>query len=305
MVQSPVSGDLMIRVFCTSKSTRDVFAAAAKKREYSIEFFDKIDAAELVEKLDETSLIVVDLTTSTATIESLFSTIDTEVNHEFPPVLYVLNSPNDIRRVAEHGNIVNQDFVFAPIEAKYLGPRLEVLKMLGDRRKLSLETAISDRLTGLYNRKYFLRRLEEEFYRAERYDYNVAALLASVEFEAVDGKLSETTGTEVIRKVADFLRGRLRNTDIIARYKWDDFAFLLPDINETDSRAVADDIWSKIASLDYSDISQDVKVSAYIGHALIPSRGLRTPLSVVEALEDCVFNAKAKHQHVEHYKVKE
>lgn len=293
----------MIRVFCTSKSTRDVFATAATKREYAIEFYDKIDVSELVEKLDDTSLIVVDLTTSVTTIDSLFSTLDTEVGHEVPPVLYVLNSPSDIKRVAEQGNIVNQDFVFAPIEIEYLAPRLEVLKMLGDRRKLSLETAISDRLTGLYNRKYFLRRLEEEFYRAERYDYNVAALLASVDFKARNGTLKENTGTEVIMKVADFLRGRLRNTDIIARYKWDDFAFLLPDINETDSRAVANDIWVKIASLDYSNLSQDVEVSAYIGHALIPSRGLRTPLSVVEALEDCVFNAKASHQNVDFFKV--
>jgi diguanylate cyclase (GGDEF)-like protein len=282
----------MIRVYTSNPEVAEAVKTAAGHKGYPLEEQDHLDPVEVQAAVEEIGILIFDLSSPALNTEQVLATLDALDSDTVPPVLYVLSGPEDIELIAQAGSIHNQDYCFLPLDVAQLAGRLEVLTMLGKRRRLTLETAITDRLTGLYNRKYFLRRLEEELYRSVRYKYCVGVLLATVDFETADGELTEQTGTVAMQEIAQFLKGRLRKSDIIARFKWDDFAFLLPDISREDSLLVAEDVKQKLEKLDISADGKPVHIKASIGHILMPQETLSTAIEVIEALEECAFRAK-------------
>ena len=282
----------MILAYTTNEAHVGAIQAAAELKDYDVEVQPEIDADALLNRIEELNVLVFDLTTATMSADKVVSTLDAIDSELIPPVLYLLANAADIHVVTQAGSIVNQDYSFIPINPEGLAARLEVLTILGARRRLTMETAITDRLTGLYNRKYFLRRLEEELYRSARYSYGLCVLLTSVDFDTEDHELDEDTATSVLKQVGDFFQDRLRRSDIVARYKWDDFALLLPDIAVEDGLAVAKDVKSKIESAPVQAGDSKVTLAISVGHVHFPADGLSTAIDVATALEDCAFKAK-------------
>jgi diguanylate cyclase (GGDEF)-like protein len=285
----------MIRAYTTNDEHAAALAAASQLKGYPLDTKAKLDAAELAAKHGQCKVLVFDLTCASLSVDNVVSVLDSLNTDNLPPVLYFLSSPADIELITTAGSIINQDYTFVPVDAKGLAARLEVLTILGARRKLTLESAITDRLTGLYNRKYFLRRLEEELYRSARYNYKVGVLLATVDFDTPSHKLTEDSATDAIKAISAFFTGRLRKTDIVARYKWDDFAVLLPDIAAEDSLAVAADIRAKLEALPVKSNGSNLKMNVSLGHLSFPAGELGTAVEVISALEDCVFRVKTEH----------
>jgi diguanylate cyclase (GGDEF)-like protein len=283
----------MIRAYTTSNLHAEAVLDAAASKGFEAECVDIIDIDELSSVYEELNVLIFDLTSATFSADAVVKALDSLETDRLPPVLYLLSCPADIEVITEVGSIVNQDYSFVPIETTGLAARLEVLTKLGARRRLTMESAITDRLTGLYNRKYFIRRLEEEMYRAMRYSYNVGVMLVSVDFSAKDGDLTEQASTEVIKAVASFFIGRLRKSDIIARYKWDDYALLLPDISPEDSKLVAEDVKRKVEALDLVADGLDIKIGISVGHVSLPCPGVGTAVELIGILEDCCLEAKA------------
>jgi diguanylate cyclase (GGDEF)-like protein len=282
----------MIRIYTTNNTLAQHIAGQAASKGFAFEQTQRIDGGELAASIDGLSVLIFDLTSALLSAGDVVGVLDTMDSERVPPVLYLLANPADIDIITQAGSIINQDFAFIPGDQDTIIRRLEVLTILGSRRKLTMETAITDRLTGLYNRKYFLRRLEEELYRSTRYGYKLGVLLADVDFKGRDGRLPEETGTVVMKRIADFLRDRLRKTDIVARYSWDVFAFLLPDIGYDDSLAVAEDLKRKLDRLPLRAEDVALTLSAAIGHACCPLGGLDSAVDVLTALEDCCLRAK-------------
>jgi diguanylate cyclase (GGDEF)-like protein len=282
----------MILAFTTNTAHADGIRAAAAAKGYPVEVKSQPDPEALRRMIGELNVIIFDLTVATLSAEGAMRVLDEFEPERVPPVLYLLASPADIEAITQTGSIVNQDYSFVPVDPVNLAARLEVLKMLGARRRLTLESAITDRLTGLYNRKYFIRRLEEELYRSARYQYNVAIMLAGVDFAARDGRLTEQAGDAVMREIGEFFIGRLRKSDIVARYKWDDFAVLLPDIVPDDGLAVAKDVKAKLESIEVKADGLRIRLHVGMGMVNFPVEGLGTAVDVINALEDCCLKAK-------------
>lgn len=89
--------------------------------------------------------------------------------------------------------------------------------------------AIRDELTGLYNRRYFLQRLEEEMSLANR-DHSTL-LLAIIDldhFKQVNDNYGHQAGDEVLRAFAQVANQSLRKSDLLARYGGEEFVVLFP-----------------------------------------------------------------------------
>jgi diguanylate cyclase (GGDEF)-like protein len=97
------------------------------------------------------------------------------------------------------------------------------------REKLSGE-ALTDPLTGLYNRRYLSDRLGEEAARAQRYGgVFTLALMDIDDFKAFNDHHGHSHGDQVLRAVAASLRNGLRRSDLAFRYGGEEFIVLFPD----------------------------------------------------------------------------
>ena len=102
------------------------------------------------------------------------------------------------------------------------------------------QMAITDELTGLHNRRFFLDRWEWEYERAKRYQRPLACLMVDVNgFKQVNDRLGHAAGDVVLKHVALELKTMLRQSDVLARFGGDEFIVALPETSFAQAQAVA------------------------------------------------------------------
>jgi diguanylate cyclase len=105
-----------------------------------------------------------------------------------------------------------------------------------DSRELSDELtrvrllSLTDELTGLPNRRAFMRRLEDEVARVQRYGFPLSFVLIDMDhFKAVNDEYGHAAGDEVLRVYSKNILSIFRHHDMVARYGGEEFAVLLPN----------------------------------------------------------------------------
>jgi diguanylate cyclase (GGDEF)-like protein/PAS domain S-box-containing protein len=104
-----------------------------------------------------------------------------------------------------------------------------------------------DPLTGLLNRRSFERELERHVANVARYGVKGAALVIDLDhFKYYNDTLGHGPGDELIVRIAQALRSRLRETDVIARLGGDEFAVILPREDADSAMRVAEDLLARV-----------------------------------------------------------
>jgi diguanylate cyclase (GGDEF)-like protein len=107
---------------------------------------------------------------------------------------------------------------------------------------LEAET-ITDPLMGIFNRRCFERRLEEEFARARRYGFPLSLLMIDIDhFKKVNDNHGHPAGDLVLKGIGGILKGAVRNVDVPARYGGEEVTVLLPHTPDKDAAILADRI---------------------------------------------------------------
>lgn len=115
-----------------------------------------------------------------------------------------------------------------------------------------VESAISDPLTGLGNRRAFDDRLSEEVARTRRYGKPVSLLMLDIDgFKQINDAHGHPVGDDVLCAVARIMLQHVRETDIAVRYGGDEFALILPETDKTHAYAVAEKLRVAIADASY------------------------------------------------------
>ena len=103
--------------------------------------------------------------------------------------------------------------------------------------------AITDALTGLYNRRYLEEALEEYFMRARAVSKPLSLVMLDLDhFREINEKYSEKVGDKVIVAASAIFRRFLRPTDVAARYGGDEFTFILPETDAETALAIMESI---------------------------------------------------------------
>lgn len=113
---------------------------------------------------------------------------------------------------------------------------IDALKSRKLQDALSTENArlaaerLFDPITGLFNRRYTMIRVEEETKRSSRHGYPLSCLILDIDnFDVVNDKHGHHIGDAVLRDMAHIITRTMRATDIVARYRDDEFISLLTD----------------------------------------------------------------------------
>jgi diguanylate cyclase (GGDEF)-like protein/PAS domain S-box-containing protein len=166
-----------------------------------------------------------------------------------------------------------------------------------DRRQFEaklVHLADHDALTGLFNRRRLEHELDRQVAFTARYGTEAALLMLDLDnFKYVNDSLGHAMGDELIVRVANALRERLRDTDIVARLGGDEFAIILPETDAAAAKRLATGLLETIAH-DGVVLHERhaIQVSASIGIAAIEPGVLRTPAELMMNADVAMYDAK-------------
>jgi len=152
------------------------------------------------------------------------------------------------------------------------------------------EFSFKDDVTGLYNRRFFSIRLEEEVSRYRRFNHPVSVVLLDLDsFKAVNDELGHAAGDETLRGMAEILLRHSRGINVICRYGGDEFAILLVETSKAGARLYADRIRQIISTYPFS---HGKPITASFGIASLPEDEATTSEDLIRAADDALYAAK-------------
>ena len=138
------------------------------------------------------------------------------------------------------------------------------------------QRAMTDPLTGLYNRAYLADRFLVELRRARNYGFPMSVALFDIDrFKRINDRYGHPAGDAVLRKIGSFLRERTRSTDAVVRYGGEEFALLLATADSDVAFEQADRIRAELEKTPFvvPGQAEPVQVTMSGGVATYPQDG--------------------------------
>jgi diguanylate cyclase (GGDEF)-like protein len=152
------------------------------------------------------------------------------------------------------------------------------------------ETSFKDEVTGLYNRRFFSLRLEEELSRYRRFNHPVSVVLLDLDgFKAVNDDFGHTVGDVTLREIAQILMKHSRGINVVSRYGGDEFAVLLVETSKAGARLYADRIREVVSKYPFS---HGKVITASFGVASLPDDEAGTAEDLFRAADEALLTAK-------------
>ena len=155
------------------------------------------------------------------------------------------------------------------------------------------ENAMHDGLTGLLNHKAFINRFMEEINRANRYQHNIVfAILDLDKFKRINDSYGHLYGDYVIREVANIIKEKVRNIDVVGRYGGEEYSILLINTNIEKIVPVAQRIIEGIADFPFAMNNIDVRMTISCGLSEFP-RHTDNLKELIAKADEAMYSAKA------------
>ena len=199
----------------------------------------------------------------------------------------------------------NEPGVFDEMDLSALTTLADQLAVAIENARLYQEThrlAITDGLTGLYNRRHFYDLLEREVETVKRYDGHVSLIMLDIDgFKTYNDIYGHLVGDALLRELAQLLARDIRKVDIAARYGGDEFVVFFPHTDKKQAVVLAERIRTSVEECEFwgeevlptgeasSRLSRTITVS--VGVATCPEDAVE-PEPLVNAADMALLEAK-------------
>ena len=181
--------------------------------------------------------------------------------------------------------------IIAPILSWYLvGLFVRVIEL---EHKMS-EWALFDQLTGLFNRRAFLHRAEQEYSLAKRNKESFAVIVLDLDhFKDINDKYGHKAGDLILKDFGHLIRELTRQSDISGRIGGEEFAFVLPRADEKQSRAFAKKLLKAITDRRVDFQGRMIPYSASIGVTISQPSNLLKINNLIHKADKALYQAKS------------
>lgn len=154
--------------------------------------------------------------------------------------------------------------------------------------------AITDELTGLYNRRQVLKLAESEYERVRRYLRPLSAVMIDIDhFKRINDTFGHPVGDEALIALANCCRANLRTVDILGRYGGEEFLILLPETQHDKALEAAERIRKQVEAMVLPAAKGPLKLTISAGVATLKLDAPITLEELIKNADDALYGAKA------------
>ncbi|HEX4298696.1 MAG TPA: PleD family two-component system response regulator [Devosia sp.] len=215
------------------------------------------------------------------------------------PILLVAED-SDRPRVVRGLDLGVNDFIMRPIERNELAARVRTqirrhryAVELRQSVTNTLALAVTDELTGLYNRRYFDRHLSLMLEKAREQERDMALMLIDMDFfKSVNDTHGHDMGDAVLREFAQRLKRNIRGVDLACRFGGEEFVVLMPDTDYRQAQGVAERVRMAVAERGFeTSTMRPLSVTVSVGVAL-NEHTIDTPEMILKRADVALYRAK-------------
>jgi two-component system cell cycle response regulator len=198
------------------------------------------------------------------------------------------------------------DVVMRPVDPGELAARLNTqlrrkryAEQLRERLEESLEMAVIDPLTGLYNRRYMGSRLRQAVDAWETSAETVSIILFDIDhFKRINDTWGHQAGDEVLRSFTDRMTGQLRALDIAGRHGGEEFMVVLSGASQREAVEAAERVRAAIARTPFKISGTGINVDATTSAGVAEIMHGDTPERLIARADAALYEAKAAGRNV-------
>ncbi len=226
------------------------------------------------------------------------------------PILMVA-ADEDMSRIAHGLEIGAHDYILRPVDGNELLARVRTQvrrkrfqERLRSTYEISLSMALTDTLTGLYNRRYFDVHVQKLLQKNESSRKSLGILALDIDnFKTVNDTYGHAVGDEILKEFAERLQDKLRGFDMVARMGGEEFVALLPDVKQSMAHIVAERLRSAIDEKPFKcNVPEgELHITTSIGGTVV-QKGTKADAEVVmKQADDALYEAKENGRNVVYF----
>jgi two-component system, cell cycle response regulator len=156
-----------------------------------------------------------------------------------------------------------------------------------------VSSALRDPLTKLYNKRYFLDRLDSELKFARRHETSLSLLMIDVDhFKKINDGHGHLAGDAVLGHLAGVLLKAVRNEDVVARFGGEELAIILRAIAIEPAVQLGERLRRTVEATVIPHQGRELRATVSVGVAGFPSTKTEAPEQLVEAADQALYRAK-------------
>ncbi len=247
-------------------------------------------------------LIIVNMSIEGMDPLRLCSSIRSFEETRLTPILAVVRQ-GDTRKLVRALDIGVNDYLTRPVDKNELTARVSTqlqrktyVDQLRSSFQASLEMAVTDQLTGLYNRRYLASHLSAMFDRAFWTGRALSVMILDIDhFKNINDTYGHDAGDKVIKEFADAIAGTVRGIDLACRYGGEEFLIAMPDTDLAFAGVVAERLRQEIAETKFvlNGGRDEINVTVSIGISSTengPSED--TAQKLIKRADEALYEAK-------------
>ena len=184
---------------------------------------------------------------------------------KYIPVIFI-TAKGDTESVVEGFDVGAVDFIMKPFKIKEVCARVHTHLTLSAALNKLIQDSETDPLTGLFNRRTFLKRIEEEAMRFRRYQKPFSILFGDIDFfKKINDTYGHAAGDAVLINISNILKTEKREIDQVARWGGEEFLILLPETDVAGAVQHGNKIREMISAKPFIYEGQEINITMSFG----------------------------------------